>query len=1061
MQWHRKLSVRRKITYVIMINTFAALCVASIAFAEYGVSRFKQMQMQDLDALANVMGTNSTAALAFKDMESAREILQALAAKPHILAAAIYDPEGKTFAVYQRAGSKEAFSPPPVEVDSSRFTSEHVVIFRKITLDGERIGNIFLQGDTVEYRQLMAGYLLFFGIIVVAVSLGAYVMAERMQSLISDPILALAWTAKMITGSRDYSIRAGKQSEDEVGVLIDGFNEMLAQIQIRDAELSTARDDLERRVEERTLELEQEVGDRQRAQEALRESEKRLRLILESAAEAIYGMDRNGECTFCNPATLRLLGHQKPEDLVGKRLHSIIHHTHADGSPYAEEDCNISGSLRKGEGIHSDNEIFWRADGTSFSVELWAYPIRKEGEIVGAVVTFLDITERKLAEEALRKSKDAAEAGSRAKSEFLANMSHEIRTPMNGIIGMTDLALDTGLTGEQREYLSLVKSSADSLLHLINDILDFSKIEAGKLELEETEFEIRDLFSDTLKTLAVRADKKRLELSGRVSAEVPSAIVGDPTRLRQLIVNLVGNAIKFTERGNVVVDAEVESQSSDAVRLHIRVTDTGIGIPAEKHQLIFESFAQADGSTTRRFGGTGLGLTISRQIVELMGGRMWVESKAGKGSTFHFTAKFGLSRNYASSSERLEPRGLDKVAVLVVDDNDINRNILAETLTNWRMNATAVESGATALKAISAANGADHPFSIVLVDAQMPGMDGFELVKEIHRQPGPAVPVILMLSSDRLLGDRAQCQDLGVKVFLTKPVGESELLDAVVVALGMRAVEALSTHLPSLTKEKSMRRNLTILLAEDNPVNQKLAIRLLEKTGCQVITASNGREALNQLQQSRPVPFDLVLMDIQMPEMDGLEATAAIRDAEKSSGRHLPIIAMTANAMRGDRERYLGGGMDGYISKPIDPRGLFAEIDRCLAGIIKSAPMTEKLLELRDQVDRVSLLDRVEGDQELLAEIIQVFLADAPQLLVAMQNALQQGDMILLERTAHSMKGAAGNMSALAAVNAASELEQSAKKKDAESSKSSLAALQGAVERLLPVLADLCQEVSK
>jgi two-component system sensor histidine kinase/response regulator len=377
------------------------------------------------------------------------------------------------------------------------------------------------------------------------------------------------------------------------------------------------------------------------------------------------------------------------------------------------------------------------------------------------------------------------------------------------------------------------------------------------------------------------------------------------------------------------------------------------------------------------------------------------------------------------------------------------------------MNATAVESGASALKAIAAASSADHPFSIVLVDAQMPGMDGFELVKEIHRQPGPAVPVILMLSSDRLLGDRAQCQDLGVKVFLTKPVGQSELLDAVIVALGIPTVETLSTHLPSLIKEKSMRRNLTILLAEDNPVNQKLAIRLLEKTGCQVITASNGREALNQLQQSRPVPFDLVLMDIQMPEMDGLEATAAIRDAEKSSGRHLPIIAMTANAMRGDRERYLGGGMDGYISKPIDPRGLFAEIDRCLAGIIKSAPMTEKLFEPGDQVDRVSLLDRVEGDQELLAEIIQVFLADAPQLLVAMQNALQQGDMILLERTAHSMKGAAGNMSALAAVNAASELEQSAKKKDAESSISNLAALQGAVERLLPVLADLCQEVSK
>jgi CheY-like chemotaxis protein len=318
-----------------------------------------------------------------------------------------------------------------------------------------------------------------------------------------------------------------------------------------------------------------------------------------------------------------------------------------------------------------------------------------------------------------------------------------------------------------------------------------------------------------------------------------------------------------------------------------------------------------------------------------------------------------------------------------------------------------------------------------------------------------------MLSSDRLLSDKTQCREHGVKVFLTKPIGQSELLDAIVVALGIRAVEALSTELPTLAKEKPMERNLTILLAEDNPVNQKLAIRLLEKTGCRVVTASNGREALNLLQQSRHAPFDLVLMDIQMPEMDGMEATAAIRDAEKSSGAHLPIIAMTANAMRGDRERYLGGGMDGYISKPVDSRGLFAEIDRCLAGIIPSAPLTEKLVERNDLVDRVSLLDRVEGDQELLAEIIKVFLADAPQLLGEMQNALQQGDMISLERSAHSMKGAAGNMSALATVNAASQLEQSAKKGDAEKSKSNLTALQGAVERLLPVLADLCQEVSK
>jgi PAS domain S-box-containing protein len=720
MQWTRKLSLRRKITLVIMVNTFAALCAAGIAFAEYGIYRFKELRVEDLNALANILGTNSTAPLVFKDPKSAQDILQALAAKPHILAAVIYDRDGEPFAVYHRGTTADRFSPPPVENESSQFTSSHVLIFHKITFDSETVGHVFLEGDTVEYSQLLEGYLIFFGLIIAGVSLGAFAMAARLQRPISDPILELAWTAKMVTGTRDYSIRAGKRSEDEVGVLIDGFNEMLGQIQNRDAELRHAGEDLERRVDERTTELAQEVTDRKRTQEALHESEEKIRLLLDSTAEAIYGMDRDGKCTFCNPATLRLLGYQKPEELLGKDMHEVMHHTHADGTRYAQKDCNIAASLAEGKGIHSDQEVYWHADGTSFPVEYWAYPIRRGGEVVGSVVTFLDITERKQAQAALLDAKEAAEAGSRAKSEFLANMSHEIRTPMNGIIGMTDLALDTSLTAEQREYLGLVKSSANSLLRVINDILDFSKIEAGRLELEETEFAIRDLFRDTLKTLAVRADKKHLELSMRVSSGVPQTVVGDPTRLRQLIVNLVGNAIKFTEAGNVTVDAELEKQSSDGVHLHIRVSDTGIGIPLEKQQLIFEPFAQADGSTTRRFGGTGLGLTISRQIVELMGGRMWVESEMGKGSTFHFTTAFRHGISPATDQEQIAGQTLPGLEVLVADDNTINRNILAEMVTNWRMHPILAEDGADALLAMEAARAAGRPFPVVLLDANMP-----------------------------------------------------------------------------------------------------------------------------------------------------------------------------------------------------------------------------------------------------------------------------------------------------------------------------------------------------
>jgi len=606
-----------------------------------------------------------------------------------------------------------------------------------------------------------------------------------------------------------------------------------------------------------------------------------------------------------------------------------------------------------------------------------------------------------------------------------------------------------------------VKSSADSLLLVINDILDFSKIEAGKFELEETEFKIRDLFSDTLKTLGVRASKKQLELLARVSAAVPQTVVGDPTRLRQVIVNLVGNAIKFTEKGTIVIDAELEKESSEGVHLHIRVSDTGIGIPSEKQEFIFESFAQADGSTTRRFGGTGLGLTISRRIVEMMGGRMWVESEVGRGSIFQFTATFKHTVRPAFDRAWLERQTLQGLPILVVDNNDANRGILAEMLTNWRMCPALSETGVSALRAMEAAQGAGHAFPIVLLDAQMPGMDGFDLAEKIQGNPALAGSVILMLSSERNLADKPRARELGVSAFLTKPIGQSELLDAILLALGLRAVEGHALEAPLLIKETPKGRNLNILLAEDNPVNQKLAIRLLQKAGHNVVLAANGRELLEALGKVRPPGFDLALMDIQMPEMDGMEATAVIRDGEKSSGEHLPIIAMTANAMRGDRERYLGGGMDGYISKPVNSRGLLAEIERCLAGIERNTTMAENPSQHGEQLDRASLLERVEGDQELLAEMIQLFLADAPQLLGSMRTALEQGDMILLERSAHSMKGAAGNMSAQVTVNSALHLEQSAKKGDAESSKVNLAALEAAVQRLLPVLADLCQEVSK
>jgi len=1046
---------------VIMINTFVALCVAGTGFAEYGVYRFKELRLEDLNALANILGTNSQAPLAFKDPGSAIDILRSLAAKPHILAAVIYDRDGKPFAVYHRGRPADPYFAPPVERESSRFTQNRVLIFQAIIFQGEKVGTVFLEGDTVEYKQLLDGYLLFFGLIVAVVSLGAYAMARVLQRPISNPILQLAWTTKMVTSSRDYSIRAEKDSEDEVGVLIDGFNEMLGQIQNRDIELRRGREDLERRVEERTLELEQEVGDRQHAQEALRESEERIRLLLDSTAEAIYGLDREGRCTFCNPATLRWLGYEKGDDLLGKKMHSVIHHSHEDGSSYPEKDCRIYNSMRQSEGFHSDEEVFWRADGASFPVEYWAYPIRKEGETVGAVVTFLDITERKRAQAALTEAKEAAEAASRAKSEFLANMSHEIRTPMNGIIGMTELALDTSLSAEQRGYLDLVKSSADSLLHLINDILDFSKIEAGKLELEKTEFAIRDLFDDTLKTLAMRTEKKPLELTARMSPQVPRTLIGDPTRLRQLIVNLVGNAIKFTEKGYILVDTEVEAVSGGEVRLHISVSDTGIGIPLDKRQSIFESFAQVDGSTTRRFGGTGLGLTISRQLVELMGGRIWVESELGIGSRFQFTCNFEPGTAAEPDQERIAAQILPGLDVLIVDNYVENRKFFAEMATHWSMHPTLADSGATALDQLEAARVAGRPFPIVLLDGSMPGIDGFQVMRRIQSNPGLAGAVVMLLSPESLLVDTARCLELGVKQSLTKPVGDSELLDAMLFVLRPGAAEKRPANPPAPGREWPQAHPLNILLSEDNPVNQKLAIRLLEKAGHRVTLAGTGREALAAWENAGPPGFDIVLMDIQMPEMDGMEATAEIRSREKSSGKHIPIVAMTAHAMRGDKERCLESGMDGYISKPIHPDGLFAEIERCLLTRGGDNAMAENHQEPSEQIDRVSLLERVEGDQDLLAEMVHLLQQEAPHLLATMRDALERGEMGVLERSAHSLKGAAGNLSAKTAAAAASRLEEDAKNKDAESAKNSLVEVERAVKNLLPALAELCPGVSK
>ncbi|HYA63246.1 MAG TPA: response regulator, partial [Candidatus Sulfotelmatobacter sp.] len=871
--------------------------------------------------------------MVFNDPNTASDMLAALQADRDIIAARLYDTSGHIFAEYVRADPPQSYTIPPLSPDGVVFTDQSVVLTQRVALHGEKEGSIVLISDLRALDAKFWQYARISTLVLIFAVLTTYFFSSRVLGIALAPILHLADIAEKVSSAGDYSLRAQTVGHDEIGTLIRSFNDMLDGIQQRDNALQTANDELEMRVHARTEALRLEVNERIRAEELLSKERQVLRALIDNVPDLMFVKDTEGCFLVANAKMAHSIGVNSPEELLGKSAFDFFPRELANA--LRKDDQNVISTKKP---LYDREEERVDAYGNRAWLLTTKVPLfDNNGEVTGLAGVSRDISVRKKVELEWQRAKDAAEAASRAKSEFLANMSHEIRTPLNGIIGMTDLALDTEITSEQREYLETVKVSADSLLGVINDILDFSKVEAGKVELELSDFNLRECLETTLKTLSVCADRKGLELLCEIAPDVPDVVSGDPNRLRQIIINLVGNSLKFTHQGEVQLKVEAQPGESEKQCLHFTVSDTGIGIPLDKQKSIFEPFSQADSSTTRKYGGTGLGLTISARLIGLMGGHIWVESEPNKGSRFHFTVFLAASAKKVQAAAPVPIELLRGVNVLIVDDNRTNLRILRDMLWRWNMKPFTVDGGEAALAALEAARQDGAPFQLILTDMLMPHMDGFKLIERIRQESLSAAATIVMLTSAGQRGDAERCRQLGVAAYLLKPIRQAELREALALVLGAQQQHA---DIPLVTRYTLQGARepvlaLSILVAEDNVVNQRLIVRMLEKRGHRVTVAGHGAEVLRLLEQDS---FDLILMDVQMPEMDGLTATARVRELERDSGQHIPIVAITAHAMKGDHERCLAAGMDGYLSKPIRPQELDELLDHQIASRRHASP---------------------------------------------------------------------------------------------------------------------------